>query len=425
MSADLREAPASGQTRIPSLDVLRGIAILGTLASNISLFGMSTGIIGTVIQGQAVPGDEALLLALDVRSVMTTLVNGVFLALLTIMFGVGVEIQRQSAVRRGLAWPGRYIRRAALLFVEGAVHFVLVFAYDVLMFYAIVSLIVAFTLRHRAWVIRAVMIGAAIAHVAVTYFNAGPLFAVTSTSQASTEGSVDFLPSQASGYLPTGASPGYLDQVLHRIDPANLPLNRMEFVYILFLGIALFLAGAMLVRANVLVDTERGRRIRFRLMVVGFGVGVPLRLLADYTAIPHLPDSRYLVAPFLAFGLLAAVAGFCLRRPVNGPVRRGLTAVGRTALSCYVGQNVLASVALERWGLDLRPWLEPLGQWADPLAWAVLSALLVALALLWLRWFERGPLELVMHRLLAGRTKTVQPVELVASDGDPSTGGRR
>ncbi|GAA3247068.1 hypothetical protein GCM10017691_55820 [Pseudonocardia petroleophila] len=97
--------------RVEALDVLRGVAILGTLASNVWLF--------------TAPGGPAALLhgGIDttgaVQTALVTLSNGKFLALLTLLFGIGLEIQYRSAVRRGVPWPGRYPVRAAILFVEG------------------------------------------------------------------------------------------------------------------------------------------------------------------------------------------------------------------------------------------------------------------------------------------------------------------
>ena len=45
--------------------------------------------------------------------------NGKFLGLLTILFGVGLEIQYRSARRRGVGWPARYLWRSVLLLAEG------------------------------------------------------------------------------------------------------------------------------------------------------------------------------------------------------------------------------------------------------------------------------------------------------------------
>ena len=90
------EAPAG--RRIGVLDVARGIAILGTLATNIWIFTDPAGIIGyldrplpTVFHGF----EEA------VQAIARQLANGKFLGMLTLMFGVGLELQRRSALRKG------------------------------------------------------------------------------------------------------------------------------------------------------------------------------------------------------------------------------------------------------------------------------------------------------------------------------------
>ncbi|MGW0433559.1 hypothetical protein ACWDV4_13605 [Micromonospora sp. NPDC003197] len=71
------------------------------------------------------------------------LANGKFLALLTTLFGVGLAIQYRSAQARGRSWPRSYLWRPVFLLVEGSLHFLLVFAYDVLMGYAVTAILVA------------------------------------------------------------------------------------------------------------------------------------------------------------------------------------------------------------------------------------------------------------------------------------------
>ena len=59
------------------------------------------------------------------------------------MFGVGLELQRRSARRRGRPWPGRYPWRARLLFLDGLLHYLLVVEFDILMGYAVTGAVVA------------------------------------------------------------------------------------------------------------------------------------------------------------------------------------------------------------------------------------------------------------------------------------------
>jgi uncharacterized protein len=76
-------------------------------------------------------------------------------------------------------------------------------------------------------------------------------------------------------------------------------------------------------------------------------------------------------------------------------LRRRLSEVGRMALSCYVLQNLLASMLCYGWGFGLAVRLSP----ADRVPGTVLIYLAVTVAIstaatLWLLRFGRGPLEL-------------------------------
>jgi uncharacterized protein len=145
-----------------------------------------------------------------------------------------------------------------------------------------------------------------------------------------------------------------------------------------------------------------GLRSRRRLMVVGFGLALPLNVVTAFAGQDWFLVDRYLLPPLVALGLLGLVTTIVLRyRRAPGPMRRGIAAVGRTALSCYVLQNVLAGVLCYDWGLGLAGRLDAARPWWVIGLWAGVSGLLLVLASLWLRRFDRGPLELAMHRLYA------------------------
>jgi uncharacterized protein len=369
------------RSRIAALDVLRGIAILGTLASNVWLFALPGGAL-VWFSGGLATGDP-------VEAGLRLLSNGKFLALLTLLFGVGIELQYRSAVRRDARWPGRYPLRALILLVEGFLHYLLVFEFDVLRGYAIASLVVAHLVGRsdravRAWV-------GAVGSVYVVVVLALTALLVATPDGPATPSTVD---------APATAS--WPAQVAARLQ--FLPLFRIELLLIVPSAVVLFLVGSRLVRAGAFADTADGARIRTRLMLTGLGVALPLNALTAFAGTDWFLVDRYLLPPLVALGLLGLVTTVVLRaRRGPGPVRRGLAAVGRTALSCYVLQNVLASALCYDWGLglaarfaDARPW------WVVGL-WAAISLLQLALAPLWLRRFDRGPLELLTHRLYEPR----------------------
>ncbi|HEY4420325.1 MAG TPA: DUF418 domain-containing protein [Pseudonocardia sp.] len=369
--------PAPGGGRIATLDVLRGIAILGTFASNAWLFAVPGGAFAWV-SGGLVPQDP-------VEAGLRLLSNGKFLALLTLLFGIGIELQYRSALRRGLPWPGRYPLRALILFVEGALNYVLVFEFDVLMGYAVAAVLVAYLIGRSDRLIRAWIVVV------------GTLFAVVLLGLTAVLLAVPDTPGPPP-VVDASATASWTAQVAARLQ--FFPLFRIEIPLIVPSATVLFLAGALLLRAGALTDTAAGMRIRRRLMVVGFGVALPLNALTAFGSADWFLVDRYLLPPVVALGLFASVTTVGLRsRRAPGAARRGLTAVGRTALSCYVAQNVLGAFLCYGWGLGLAVRFADAPSWWVVGLWATVCALLMVAASLWLRRFDRGPLELLAHRV--------------------------
>lgn len=96
----------SSSHRHAALDVMRGAAILGTLATNIWIFTNVEGLVGYIDGTGRATGGWA-----PVQAVLQQFAQGKFLGLLTIMFGIGLVIQQRSAQRRG--GGGRVATRGA------------------------------------------------------------------------------------------------------------------------------------------------------------------------------------------------------------------------------------------------------------------------------------------------------------------------
>ncbi|WP_198012396.1 DUF418 domain-containing protein [Promicromonospora sukumoe] len=402
LPATTSSGPTVATGRILALDVLRGIAILGTLASNVWLFSTPGGPAAWISDGFATD-DPA-------RTVLQALSNGKFLALLTLLFGVGLELQYRSMVRRGMPWPGRYLLRAGILLVEGFLHYVLVFEFDVLMGYAIASVLAAYLIGRSDRVVR--IWGGVVAGVYVVAI-AGLTALLAVTSDASTAGASTAGASGTGGGASLSTA-SWLDQVLVRL--TYMDVFRIELLLIVPSATVLFLVGSRLVRAGMFSMTPDGARLRRRLAWVGLGVGIPLNALTTWAGPTWVLVDRYLVPPLVALGILALGTTLVARgqsgrgrgrgleggpgsRP--GLLRRGVEGIGRTALSCYVLQNVLASVICYDWGLGLAGG----DAWQVVLIWAVISLILLVAAPLWLRRWPRGPIELVMHRVYDARRR--------------------
>lgn len=366
--------PAPGGRRLPLLDVLRGVAILGTLMTNVWIFTGPGAEWGALQSGSS---------AGVVEGTFSVLANGKFLSLLTILFGVGLAIQYASAARRGQPWPGRYRWRALFLFAEGTVHFVLVFAWDVLMGYAVTALLVAWLLTRSERAQGRVMWWAAGIHLTLM----GLLTAALALTGDNSEDAV------SDDVVELYAHGSYSEQIAFRLE--NAIALRMEPVLTFFLLLFLFLLGVRLFRAGAFGADERGRRLRSRLLAWGLGLGLPLNVAATLAGQDFFLLARYAAAPLLALGYIGLIGALVdrVRRP--GPLMTGLTSVGRTALSGYVLQNGLCVLVSYGIGLGLAERLGDTGPWWVVGLWATVCAILMAGSTLWLRRFSAGPLESV------------------------------
>ncbi|WP_327150796.1 DUF418 domain-containing protein [Nocardia sp. NBC_01329] len=372
----------SRPSRLVALDVLRGIAILGTLGTNIWILTDPEGIVGYLSRLGTAPADAWMW----TEKVLQQLAQGKFLGLLTVMFGVGLAIQQASARRAGRTWPGGYPWRAALLFLDGLLNFLLVAEFDVLMGYAVTGLIVAFLLAlgpraQGGWLIAMLSVHL----VLIALYAAALLAGGSATGDSGSE------PLSPNPY----AEGSFLDLVVFRAE--NALLFRLEAVFILPLSIGLFLLGARLFDAGVF--RPDGVRLRRWLVLGGFGVAAPLDLLVGVLGGGDLVlITRYLVAPFVSLAILALVAEFYLRRPRAGFVGRRMAEIGRTALSCYILQNLVASILCYGWGFGLAARFAPEARVPFTVAmYVVVVAVIGLFAHIWLRRFERGPVEWLWH----------------------------
>lgn len=361
--------------RIRLLDILRGFAILGTLGTNIWIFAHAGDLrYITTFDHSGWWGADDLL-----RMIVLFLVNGKLLGLLTIMFGVGLEMKYRQAKRKGKPWPGVYLWAVLFLILEGLLHFILVMEYDILMSYGITAIIAAFIVKGGDRLIARTMnvIGSIFAIAILSL--AGLMLA----SGASVSlGSFD----DVAALYQEGT---WIEQVRYRL--ANFLPLRAEAILVIPTNVFLFLLGVRFMRSGVFAPNENGKRLRKRLFKLGIYVGVPLNLLLFVPGGAFDLPVRYLFAPLMSMGYIAILARMIQYTKWEW-LWRLLENVGKMSLSCYVLQNIMASAVFYGWGLGLAG---KLNSAAIIAVWLLISALQLGMASLWLRGFKLGPMETV------------------------------
>lgn len=365
------------QERIRLLDILRGFAILGTLGTNIWIFAY----LGDISYVFTIEHAEWWFSIEDfLRMFVLFLVNGKFLGLLTIMFGVGLELKYQQSLRKGTAWPGIYVWTLFILLIEGFIHYTLVFEYDVLMSYAVTAVIVSLIVKGGNKVIKRAMKIVGGFHVIFILFILGISVLSVLTGGNISLGSMD---DTVSLYK----SGSWTEQIHHRL--TNFWILRSEAIFIIPMNILLFLTGVCLMRSGAFSPDARGRKIRNKMLRIGLGLGVPLNLLIFIPGGVFDLPIRYCFAPILSIGYIALIARIVERNESYWLWSR-LQAIGMMALSCYVFQNILSSIIFYGWGLDAGGNLNSL---TIILIWITISIIQIGFAALWLRKFHLGPME--------------------------------
>lgn len=364
--------------RIRLLDVLRGLAIIGTFGVNIWFFGLNND-----LKSPESSSDDF------VQTFFMFLFNGKFLGMLTILFGAGIELNRQKKLAANQKWLGLYIWSSALLFVDGLLHYLFVFQADILMSYALTAMIVAVILEKGDKVAKWIgwMMGTLHGAVVILISLVFAILLRMGEMQDIMKRVFQRMSQEMSELFLYG---GYWEQVIYRI--SHFFELRMEAITILPFNISLFLIGAWLVRNGYFAQTGDGRLKRMKLLKWGLGLGLPLNAivftpLADFIIIAD----RYLFAPILSLGYIGFIS-YLLAKFNDSFVMHALEKVGKVALSCYIMQNVIASILFYGWGFGLGFYSNT---WIILAAWLLISTLLIVLSFIWLRFFKQGPFEYI------------------------------
>jgi uncharacterized protein len=122
-------------TRIKTLDLLRGIAVLGLPTMNIISFSMP---LGAYLNPNVIDGSSYINHFLF--SLFDIFANQKFLSLFSILFGAGIILLAEKRKTHGRSTVNAHYSRMLWLFIFGALHYWFLWFGDILMSYAIVAL---------------------------------------------------------------------------------------------------------------------------------------------------------------------------------------------------------------------------------------------------------------------------------------------
>jgi uncharacterized protein len=211
------------------------------------------------------------------------------------------------------------------------------------------------------------------------------------------------LPSQMTSELEAYRG-GWLAQMQHRA-PTALVMQTLVFaIWTGWRAAGLMLIGMALLKWRIL-SAERTAKTYAIMLVVGSALGLPLivtgllRNFAEGWAMTYSMfigwQFNYWGSVFVAFAYVAAVM-LLVKSGWMQRASHALAAVGKTALTNYLGQSLLCTMVFYGHGLGLFGKVE---RWQQLLVVLAAWTLQVILSVAWLRHFRFGPMEWLWRSL--------------------------
>ncbi|MGP1353283.1 MAG: DUF418 domain-containing protein [Parasphingopyxis sp.] len=405
-------------SRFVSLDVVRGIAVMGILLMNIVGFAMPTAAYFTPIAyGGDGPADVA------VWATNFVLADGKMRGLFSVLFGASMLLVIQGAGKKGESPGLTHYSRMSWLLLFGALHAYAIWYGDILMLYAVIGSI-AFFFRnmetHRLVVLGLIFIVLQAILLGLLTWSLWMLREAAGAPGADAELVRQWVEFEAQfGAVPPNELAedlaryrgDYAGILAYRLGPgfwqpfqANITA-ALETLGLMLLGMAGLKSGFL--------TGQWDRAAYARCVRIGYLIGLPLMIALAFgiiasgfepiTAFALDFTGQVLVNPAIVLAHAALIL-FWVKTSMGSAFMDRVAAVGRAAFTNYLGTSIVCTTIFYGYGFGLygelgRPalYIVVLGVWVLMLLWSKP----------WLDRFRYGPLEW-LWRTLARRE--IQPI---------------
>ena len=413
-------APASSAARIQSLDVVRGIAVMGILAMNIVAFAMPF----SAYMNPASFGSESVA-DYAAWAVNFVLVDGKMRGLFSFLFGASTLLVIERAEASGQSAAKVHYSRMIWLLVFGLLHFYLIWFGDILAGYALTGLLLFFfrNLGVRAlitWGVALVLVQSLM--MVALAFRVYQLAAQGTLTGAEAEEWAGF----QEGFGRLTEARLNEEMALH-LGPWTGIVERQlvehgaePFLSIFFFGwetLAYMLFGMAALKTGFFRGEWTAARYR-KVALIGLALTLPLYATAawanwsaGFTMESTILYSMAATTPLRPVIVFAYAALIILAFRHGGWLADRVAAAGRAAFTNYLGTSILMTALFYGWGLGLygsltrvELYLPVLGMWALMLLWSKP----------WLERFRYGPFEWLWRSLAR---LELQPMRKAAGPG--------
>ena len=398
-SAQPVTAPTRLTERIVAIDILRGFALLGILIMNIQGFAMPAAAYSNpTVYGDLTGANRWVWMLSHIFA------DQKFMTIFSLLFGAGIVLMSEKLDARGQRAWGLHYRRTFWLLLIGLVHAYLLWSGDILVVYALCGFWVYWLRRLRpAW---QMALGILVVSIPALILLAASLTMQFTPPEMLQELRADWQPAtETIAEEVASYRGGWLTQMDARV-PATVEFQTFGLLFwALWRAGGLMLMGMALFRWGVLTGSC-SRRFYAGMVFLGLAIGLPVvswgvvqnfanNWTMEYSQFGLGAQANYWGSLFVSAAYIGLLMLFARSRALPW-LQNALAAVGRTALSNYLLQTILATAIFYGHGLGLFGSVIRVGQIG--IVAAIWAFQLVA-SPLWLRHYRFGPLEWLWRSL--------------------------
>ena len=418
---DVLATPVTAAQRIGSLDVLRGVAILGILVMNIYAFAMPfPAYMNPLLMG----GTDSL----NMGTWFATHIffDQKFLSIFAMLFGAGIILMTRRAEEKGAKFGRIYYRRQFWLLLIGALHGYLLRMGDILFLYAAIGML-AYLFRKKTprtlIIIACCLLPVGLLLSAGMGISAQKFQGIAIEAQGMVDAGEEISTEQQEALddweqmrvmmVPTAADIEN-DVAIHQGSYRAIVENRfpivmmMQTFMVLFFGLwrvlALMLLGMALMKMGVL-SAEKSAGFYKKMMLICYAVGLPFTIYSGFNLQAHDFDAvyaslvgnvpNYIGSLIVGLGHIALVMLMIKTEFAKNLLQR-FAAVGRMALTNYLMHSVILTTVFYGYGLGLYGSVPRFQQMGFVIA---VIALQLIYSSWWLARYRFGPVEWLWRSL--------------------------
>lgn len=389
--------------RIASIDILRGLAILGIFLVNMPAFHSPL----LYIDGaRRWPGgwDGILYKLSDVMA------QASFYPLFAFLFGFGAIILAIRSEENGISFPVLFTKRLSFLLVLGCIHAFFIWHGDILINYAVFGFALLFFYQMKG---KTLILVGTVCYV-LPFAILGALLLVM--------GSIDSegLAIQTDSTMMKRSleiyQSGTFMQIVNQRALDWYKVNNLANAGILFLSIfPFFLIGAGVAKQGYLLNPVQYRKKLKAIMIVSLLLGLAIKTL-PYVAVYHFGTifvQDYFGGPLLTIFYITAVTLLVEKSGVSR-LLMPLSHVGRMSMSNYLFQSIVCTSIFYSYGLRLY------GSISYTTGFILLIALFclqILLSRLWMSLYKYGPVEYIWRFVTYGKKPVMRKERRVQGKG--------